>query len=247
MNKRKIAIVTGGSSGLGLAIAEKFVRNNISVVIIGRDKKKLEEARNNIGDYCKTEPFDLTRLDKIPGLVRDIQERHKHIDILVNTAGIHMKKDLFEVTDEDFQKVIHTNLTSIFTLSRETARVMAVEKKGCIINISSMAAHYGIPGVVAYTAAKTGIEGMTRAFAVELSEFDIRVNCIVPGFIHTPMSETALKNDPERKKRIISRTPMRKLGSPEDVANAAFFLVSEDAGYMTGTIIPVDGGNSIGF
>jgi NAD(P)-dependent dehydrogenase (short-subunit alcohol dehydrogenase family) len=110
-----------------------------------------------------------------------------------------------------------------------------------------MAAQYGIPAVIAYTASKTAVEGMTRAMAVELSPFGIRVNCIAPGFIFTKMSSTALNGDPERKNKVLSRTPMGKLGMPEDIANTAYFLATEESAFMTGTVIPVDGGNSIGF
>jgi NAD(P)-dependent dehydrogenase (short-subunit alcohol dehydrogenase family) len=151
------------------------------------------------------------------------------------------------VTDEEFMKVIHTNETVVFALSREVARIMIRQNSGCIINISSMAARYGIPEVIAYTAAKSAVEGMTRAMAVELSPHGIRVNCIAPGFIKTSMSENAFRNDPERERKVLSRTPMGKLGHPEDVANAAFFLASDEASYLTGTILCVDGGNSIGF
>jgi NAD(P)-dependent dehydrogenase (short-subunit alcohol dehydrogenase family) len=124
---------------------------------------------------------------------------------------------------------------------------MLPKKAGCIINISSMAAQYGIPYVIAYTAAKTGIEGMTKAMAVELSPDGIRVNCVAPGFIATNMSAKALDNDPLRKQKVLSRTPMGKLGLPEDVAEAIYYLSSDAAKYLTGVVLPVDGGNSIGF
>lgn len=110
-----------------------------------------------------------------------------------------------------------------------------------------MASHYGLPQVIAYTASKSGIEGMTRAMAVELSPLGIRVNCIAPGFILTNMSSAALNGDPKRKERVLTRTPMGKLGNPKDIANTAYFLATEESCYMTGTVIPVDGGNSIGF
>jgi NAD(P)-dependent dehydrogenase (short-subunit alcohol dehydrogenase family) len=119
--------------------------------------------------------------------------------------------------------------------------------KGSIINISSMASQYGIPKVIAYTASKSAIEGMTRAMATELSPQGIRVNCIAPGFIATEMSARALNNDPERKAKAMGRTPMGTLGDPADVGNAAVFLASEGAKYITGVVLPVDGGNSIGF
>ncbi len=169
------------------------------------------------------------------------------MDILVNNAGINQKKTFTEVTDEEFQQVILTNLTSVFVLSREVAKLMLLQKTGCIIHISSMAAKYGIPYVIAYTASKSAIEGMTKAMAVELSPQGIRVNCVAPGFIETNMSAKALDDDPQRKQKVLSRTPMGKLGLPEDVAEAVYYLASDAAKYLTGVVLPVDGGNSIGF
>ena len=244
---QKIAIVTGGASGLGYAVAEKFVQSNIRTIIIGRDEQKLANAKEKLGELCHTISFDLTNLKEIPELIEKAGKEWGRIDILVNNAGINMKKEFTEVTDEDFQKIILTNLTAVFSLSREISKLMLQEQKGSIINISSMAAQYGIPKVIAYTAAKTGIEGMTKAMAVELSPMGIRVNCVAPGFIETDMSAKALNNDPERKNRVLSRTPMGKLGLPSDVAEAVYYFASDAAKYVTGTILPVDGGNSIGF
>lgn len=244
----KIAIVTGGGSGIGLAIAEKFVQNNIRTIVIGRDEQKLSNAKQKLGELCETISFDLNNLSAIPKLVQDIASKHGHIDILVNNAGINMKKEFAEVTDEDFQKILLTNVTSIFSLSREVVKHMLDKGlKGSVINISSMASQYGIPKVIAYTASKSAIEGMTRAMATELSPKGIRINCIAPGFIATDMSAKALNTDPERKNKALGRTPMGYLGEPADVGDAALFLASDAAKYITGVVLPVDGGNSIGF
>lgn len=245
---KKIAIVTGGGSGIGLAIAEKFVENGIHTVIIGRDEKKLFDARQKLGELCESMQGDLNDLASLPGLVNSIVEKYGRIDILVNNAGINMKKEFTDVTDEDFQKIILTNVTAVFSVSREVVKCM-LEKNinGSIINISSMASQYGIPKVIAYTASKSAIEGMTRAMAVELSPKGIRVNCIAPGFIATDMSAKALNNDPERKNKALGRTPMGVLGEPSDIGDAAVFLASDTAKYITGVVLPVDGGNSIGF
>jgi NAD(P)-dependent dehydrogenase (short-subunit alcohol dehydrogenase family) len=245
--ENKVAIVTGGASGLGFATAKRFTKEGILTYIIGRDEKKLADAAKDLGSNCMPISCDLTQLPLIPKLVQEIHQAQGHIDILVNNAGINLKKPLTEVTDDDFQKIVLTNLTSVFTITREVAKFMIEQQSGHIINISSMAAHYGLPKVIAYTASKAGIEGMTRALAVELSPLGIQVNCIAPGFIATPMSATALNNDPERKNKVLSRTPMGKLGKPEDVANAAYYLTTSDASFMTGSIMSVDGGNSIGF
>jgi len=243
----KIAIVTGGASGLGLATAIKLVESNIRTIIIGRNEQNLAETAQQLGSLCSYKVCDLSNLQTIPQLVASIVAEYGRIDILVNNAGINLKKPFTEVTDEEFGRVILTNLTAVFALSREVVKAMLTQKSGCIINISSMAAQYGIPYVIAYTAAKTGIEGMTKAMAVELSPEGIRVNCVAPGFIATAMSAKALDNDPQRKQKVLSRTPMGKLGLPEDVAEAIIYLASDAAKYVTGVILPVDGGNSIGF
>lgn len=247
MTDQKTAIITGGASGLGFAIAQKFTSNNIKTIIIGRTLEKLQAAEKQLGENCKAIQFDLTQLEKIPTLVLEIKEDYKAIDILVNNAGIHLKKPLTEVADQEFQQVIATNLNVVFSLSREVSLAMIKQGAGSILNISSMAAKYGIPQVIAYTAAKAGVEGMTRAMAVELSPLGIRTNCIAPGFIKTNMSSSALDNDPERKEKVLSRTPMAAFGRPADIADAAYFLTSEEARFITGAVLSVDGGNAIGF
>jgi NAD(P)-dependent dehydrogenase (short-subunit alcohol dehydrogenase family) len=244
---KKIAVITGGGSGLGLAIAEKFVQAEITTIIIGRDKRKLDAARLKLGKDCHPIVHDLNDLSSIPALVRQIISDYNRIDVLVNNAGINMKKDFSDVTDEEFDGILHTNVKSVFALSREVVKTMLPRKKGNIINISSMASQYGIPKVIAYTASKAAIEGMTRAMAVELSPAGILVNCIAPGFIATDMSAKALNGDPERKQKVFARTPLGRLGDPGDIGDAALFLASDQSKYLTGVILPVDGGNSIGF
>ena len=243
----KIAIVTGGGSGLGYAIAEKFIQAGIETIIAGRNKEKLNTAKEKLGKQCHAIACDISNLTSIPGFVNDIIKQFGQIDILVNNAGINMKKEFIEVTDEDFQKVITTNLTGVFVMSREVVKHMLERKTGCIINISSMAAQYGLPKVIAYSASKTAIDGMTRAMAVELSPKGIRVNAIAPGFIYSDMTAKALDSDPERKAKVFSRTPMGIMGQPSDIGDAALFLASDGAKYITGVVLPVDGGNSIGF
>ncbi|SFF47711.1 SDR family NAD(P)-dependent oxidoreductase [Thermoflexibacter ruber] len=247
MTPQKIAIVTGGGSGIGLAIAQKFVANQIFTIIIGRDKEKLEKAQASLGELCAAISFDLNDLSQIPALVESIAQQYGKIDILVNNAGINMKKELTEVSDEDFQRILHTNVSSVFAMSREVVKQMLKQKSGVIIHISSMAAMYGLPKVIAYTASKSAIEGMTKAMASELSPLGIRVNAIAPGFIATDMSAKALNNDPERKQKVLSRTPMGYLGETADIGEAALFLASDGAKYITGVSLRVDGGNAIGF
>ncbi len=245
--KNKIAIVTGGNAGLGFATAKKLCDKGIITYIIGRNKEKTEKACCELGENAKFRIFDLNNLTGIPSLIKDIASEAGSIDILVNNAGINMKKDILEVTNEEFQNIFNTNVLSVFAISREVAKEMKKQESGSIINISSMAALYGIPKVIAYTASKAAIEGMTRSMAVDLAPLGIRVNCIAPGFIRTDMSEKVLSNDSDRKNRVLSRTPMGKLGEPSDVADAVYFLASSESKYTTGVSIPIDGGNSIGF
>lgn len=243
----KVAIVTGGGSGLGLAIARAFVNQHIFTIIIGRNAEKLQKAKEELGELAAAITCDLDNLAAIPLLVQNIYDSYGRIDILVNNAGVNYKKDFAEVTDDEFAQVIQTNLLAVFAISREVVKKMLPQKSGSIVNISSMAAQYGLPKVIAYSASKTAIEGMTRAMAVELSPQGIRVNCIAPGFIYSDMTATALDSDPDRKQRVFARTPMGIMGQPEDIGEAALFLANEQAKFITGVVLPVDGGNSIGF
>ncbi len=247
MSVKKVAIVTGGGSGLGFAIAQKFIENGITTIIAGRNLDKLNAAKEQLGELCFAIPCDISDLKTVPAFVQQVLAQFGQIDILVNNAGINQKKEFTEVTDEEFQNVLTTNVTSVFVLSREVVKYMLTKNAGCIINISSMAAQYGLPKVIAYSASKTAIDGMTRAMAVELSPKGIRVNAIAPGFIYSAMTAKALDSDPERKAKVFGRTPMGHMGQPEDIGNAALYLSSDAAKYVTGVILPIDGGNSIGF
>jgi len=243
----KNALITGGGSGLGLSIAKVLAGNGAKVIIIGRDGNKLRKACDEIGEACSYMCVDLSDLPAIPAFVQQLMQQIKTVDILVNNAGINMKKEALDVTDEEFKNIMLTNQQAVFALTREIAKQMAAAQQGSIIMISSMAAHYGLPKVIAYTASKTAVEGMTRALAVELAEKGIRVNCIAPGFIATDMSAKALNSDTDRMQRVLARTPMKKLGHPDDVGYAAAFLASEGSRFITGAVLAVDGGNSIGF
>ncbi|MEP7268114.1 MAG: glucose 1-dehydrogenase [Saprospiraceae bacterium] len=244
----RVALVTGGGSGLGFGIAEKFVAAGIKTIIVGRNAERLQEASEKLGENAFVRACDLSDLKSIPSFIKGLIHEFGKIDILVNNAGINMKKDFIEVTDEDFQKIITTNLCSVFAISREVVKDMLLREKGSVINISSMAAQYGLPRVIAYSSSKTAIEGFTRGMASELSGRGIRVNCIAPGFIETPMTAKALNDDPPRKAKVFARTPMGRMGQPADIGAAALFFADENAsGFVTGTVLCVDGGNSIGF
>jgi NAD(P)-dependent dehydrogenase (short-subunit alcohol dehydrogenase family) len=243
----KNVLVTGGGTGIGFAISAALVTAGARVLMVGRREDVLIDACKTLGENASYKVFDIAALEQIPAFAKAATDEFGEVDVLINNAGINMKKEFLDVTDADFESIMRINQQAAFALSREFARHMMARKSGCIIMISSMAAKYGIPKVISYTAAKSAIEGMTRAMAVDLSPSGIRVNCIAPGFIETAMSAKALNSDPERKARVMARTPMGFMGKPEDVGYAAVFLASDAAKYITGVVLPVDGGNSIGF
>ncbi len=243
----RLALVTGGGTGIGLEIARCMVGAGATVVITGRREAVLQAATADLGERAHYFVNDIGDLGALDDLVARIEAAHGPLDILVNNAGINLKKPALEVTDEDFSRIIRTNLSAVFSLTRAAARRMVARGRGCILMISSMAAYYGIDRVVAYAASKSAVEGMVKVLASEFSGHGVRVNAIAPGFIETEMSRTAMNSDPERRDRAMRRTPMGKFGQPADIGHAAVFLASEGARYITGASLPVDGGNSIGF
>ncbi|MBF9237724.1 SDR family oxidoreductase [Hymenobacter sp. BT683] len=243
----KLALITGGGTGIGLEIARCMTEAGATVVITGRREEVLRDAVENLGESAQYIVNDITDLSSIDGLVAQIEAAHGPLDILVNNAGINLKKPALEVTDEEFSRILHTNLHSVFALTRACAARMVARKKGVILMISSMAAYYGIDRVVAYAASKSAVEGMVKVLASEFSGHGVRVNAIAPGFIETEMSRKAMNSDPDRRDRAMRRTPMGAFGQPADIGHAAVFLASPAARYITGVSLPVDGGNSIGF
>lgn len=243
----KQALITGGTRGLGQAMASSFIAHGAKVIITGRSQEGVDQAVALLGTAARGAVLDVDNLASIAAFADSIEKKYGAIDILVNNAGINMKKEILDVSDDDYARIIKTNQQAVFSLTREFAKKMTTRGAGSILLISSMASQYGIPKVIAYTASKSAVEGMTKAMAVELSPKGVRVNCIAPGFIETDMSSKALNSDPERKQKVLSRTPMAKLGKPEDIGNAAVFLSSDAAAFITGVVLPVDGGNSIGF
>lgn len=243
----KVALITGGGSGIGFYIAQCMIQAGAKVVITGRREAVLQEAVAALGADSSYFVNDITDLKSIPALISDIESKAGNIDILINNAGINMKKHAVEVTDEDFDRIIQTNLHAVFSITRECGKRMIERKKGSIIMITSMAALYGIDRVVAYTASKSAVGGMVKALTTEFSPYNVRINAIAPGFIETPMMLTAMNGDPARRDKAMDRTPMGTWGKPDDIGWAAVFLASEASKFITGVSLPVDGGNSIGF
>lgn len=243
----KRALITGGGSGIGFDIARCMTLAGADVIVTGRREQPLIDAVDALGPRANYMVNDVTARAELDQLVDTIESQYGPIDILVNNAGINMKKPALEVTDEEFDRVVHTNLNAVFSLTRACATRMVERNSGVVIMISSMAAYYGIDRVAAYGASKSAVEGMVKILASEWSGKGVRVNAIAPGFIETAMSKTAMGGDPDRFARAMRRTPMGTFGQPQDIGWAAVFLASEAARYITGASLPVDGGNSIGF
>ncbi|MBS1852742.1 MAG: SDR family oxidoreductase [Acidobacteria bacterium] len=243
----ELAVITGGGSGLGLAIAQCFIAAGAHVVLVGRNEGKLRAAASQLGSAASYETADVTQLHLLKDLVERISAKHGAVSILVNNAGNHLKKPALETSDPEFANVVNTHVHAAFALSRHVAAGMVERRHGSILFTASMATMMGIPQVVAYSAAKAAHGGLVRALATEWSAYGVRVNAVAPGWIETDMNRGIFAADPERKRKILSRTPMQKFGSAEDIGWAAVYLCSPAAAFVTGAILPVDGGASIGF
>ncbi len=241
------ALVTGGGTGLGLGISHALIEAGARVVITGRREEVLQEACRALGDAAAYLPHDIRKLETIPGLVAEVEDRFGPLDILVNNAGNHLKKPVTEVSDAEFANVLQTHLFGSFALTRECARRMVARRRGAIVMITSMAALFGIPQVSAYAAAKAALAGLTRSLTVDLAPHGVRVNAVAPGWFDTALSRQNFAGDPRRKAKILDRTPLGTLGELRDVGYAVVYLCSPAAKFVTGVVLPVDGGISIGF
>lgn len=243
----KVALVTGGGTGIGFAIAGCLVQAGARVVILGRRAQVLEEACQALGPQALPCVFDVSDTGAAEGLVADLQARLGRIDVLVNNAGLHCKKPLEETSAADLDALFAVHVKGAFALSRAVAKPMAAQGGGAIIMISSESAVVGLNRVVAYAAAKSAMLGITRSLAADLSGYGIRVNALIPGFIDTPMFRQATNGDPARLDKILGRTLLGRVGDPLEVGWAAVYLASDAASFVTGVELPVDGGFKVGF
>jgi NAD(P)-dependent dehydrogenase (short-subunit alcohol dehydrogenase family) len=243
----EIALVTGGGTGIGLAIAQAMVAAEARVVILGRRSAELEAAARSLGERAIPIVHDVNDLGSADGLIGRVTREIGAPTCLVNNAGIHIKKPAVETTTEDFQAILNTHILGAHALTRAVIGGMMARRHGSILFTASMASLFGIPQVVAYAAAKSAMLGLVRSYAVEFSPHGVRVNAIAPGWIETALSRKALASDPSRESRILSRTPLARLGAPEDIGWAAVYLTAAAAKFVSGVVLPVDGGVSIGF
>ncbi len=242
-----IALVTGGGTGIGKAITDALVEAGAKVVAAGRRKEPLDAVAKEHPGKVFGFTYDVTRPEEAPDLLESIATTVGIPTILVNNAGIHLKKKAEEVTVEEFRKVLETHIVGAHALTASIIPWMRKAGEGSILYIASMASIFGIPYVTAYAAAKSAMLGIVRTLAVEYGPENIRVNAVAPGWIETEMSKKAMEGDPNRRKKILERTPLNRFGTPEDIGWAAVYLCSPAGRFITGTCLTVDGGVSIGF
>jgi gluconate 5-dehydrogenase len=242
------ALITGGGTGLGFGIASCMATAGAKVVLVGRREAELTQAAESIGLLASFVVHDVTQLNRASELIGVAEQRAlTPISILVNNAGIHLKKPAADTTPEEFQSVLTTHVCAAQALTAAVLPHMIARGQGNILFTASMAALFGMPLVIAYSAAKSAYLGMVRSLATEVSGKGVRVNAIAPGWIESPMLRKALSGDTARTNQILGRTPMARFGEPDDIGNAAVFLCSPAAKFITGVVLPVDGGASIGF
>jgi NAD(P)-dependent dehydrogenase (short-subunit alcohol dehydrogenase family) len=241
------ALITGGGTGLGFAMAKCFVASGAKVVLVGRRKEELERASASLGKNAFALVGDVTKLETAPKIIDRAEQLAGAISILVNNAGVHLKKPAIETSDTEFANVLQTHVYGAFALTREAGKRMVSRKSGSVLFTASMSSLMGLPLIVAYSAAKSAYVGIVRTLASEWGPDGLRVNAIAPGWIASDMLDQALSGDPGRKAKILGRTPLKKFGEPEDIGWAAVYLCSPAAKFVTGVVLPVDGGAAIGF
>lgn len=235
----KVAIITGGAGGIGLAAVKRFLEEGAKVAIVDYDKQQGEKIEAEIGEDVAFFAVDVSKLSEVQQMVEQVVDRFGKIDILVNNAGITRDATLVKMTEEDFEKVIQINLNGVYYCTQAVAPHMIAQGSGKIISTSSVSGVYGNFGQTNYAATKAAIIGMTKTWAKELGRKGINVNAVAPGFTATPMVEKMPEKVLQQMEGI---TSLQRLGKPEDIANAYLFLASDESSYITGHVLQVDGG-----
>jgi 2-dehydro-3-deoxy-D-gluconate 5-dehydrogenase len=242
--RNRTAIVTGGNRGLGRTIALALAKQGANVAVVGRDKTRNAQVVSEIkqlGTKGIALSTDLTNINSIQEMVSKVIEEFGSVDILVNNAGISQTKFALEVTEEEWDKVMELNVKSLFFCSQVAAKTMKSQGYGKIINIASVVGAVGDVGISAYTASKGAVINLTRSLSLEWARYGITVNAIGPAYIETEMNQEELSNEKVRNK-IISKTPLKRLGNPEELEGAVMLLASDASSFITGQTIYVDGG-----
>ena len=236
----RVCIVTGGAQGIGEACCRCFAREQAQVVIVDVDDARgTALAAELSATFLHADVGDKAQVDAV--VARTLQA-HGHIDVLVNNAGIFKAANFLDITEDDFDAVLRINLKGSFLMGQAVARAMAARGQGSIINMSSVNGVLAIPTIASYNVSKGGINQLTRVMALSLADQGVRVNAVAPGTIATELAAKAVLTSDEAKAKIMSRTPMKRLGAPSEIADTVAFLASDAASYITGEIVVVDGG-----
>ncbi|MYM84376.1 glucose 1-dehydrogenase [Duganella sp. FT50W] len=237
----KVAIVTGATQGIGLACAQRLITEGAKVMLVDI-KPEGAAAAAALGEQARFFAADVSQKADVDAMVAATLAAFGRVDILINNAGVTHAANFLDVSEDDFDRVLRINLKSMFLCGQAVARVMVRQRGGAIINMSSVNAELAIPNQVPYVVSKGAINQLTKVMSLNLVEHGIRVNGIGPGTILTELAKQAVMASPEARHTILSRTPMGRCGEPEEVASIAAFLASDDASYMTGQTLYVDGG-----
>ena len=238
----KVAIITGASQGIGKGMAETFSKAGAHVACVSRNKDNLKSVADSLienGGAASFYTCDVSSLDAFQNTIREIVENHDSVDILVNNAGVCKDKLIMRMSEDDWNKVININLNGAFNGIKAVSQIMIKQRAGRIINISSIVGLIGNPGQANYAASKAGLIGLSKSAAKELAPRGITVNAIAPGYIATDMTDQITD---QAKENLITKIPLGRIGSPSDIAASALFLASDEAGYITGQTLTVDGG-----
>ncbi len=244
--KNKVVVVTGGTRGIGFATVKAFLQQGSKVVMLGSRKETVDKALHELSEYKDTvmgRYIDLNDLSACIDLLKEVLQEWGSVDVLINNAGVSDSKHFYSYEDADFDRVMNINLRSVFLMSKAAAEVMKKQKKGVILNTSSMVSIYGQPAGVAYPTSKFAVNGMTKSLARELGKDGIRVNAVAPGIIATDMVKAL---DPNMISAMAKGVPVPRVGEPEDIANAFLFLASDMASYISGAVLSVDGAYVLG-
>jgi NAD(P)-dependent dehydrogenase (short-subunit alcohol dehydrogenase family) len=241
----KVCLITGGAQGIGEACARLFLEQGAKVVIVDIDQEKgksLESELRHLGHEILFIASDIGNKVEVDAVIEQVLALHGRLDVLVSNAGIFKAAPFLEVSESDFDEVLRVNLKGAFLMGQAAARVMKDQGGGAIVHMSSVNGVLAIPEIASYNVSKGGLNQLTRAMALALADDGIRVNAVAPGTIATELASKAVLTSDEARNKILGRTPMKRLGSPSEIAHVVAFLASDAASYITGEVITVDGG-----
>ena len=240
----KTAIITGGTSGIGLATAKIFLAKNYNCVLVGRHLAKFEKIKSELSGNFEFISGDIQRIYDCRKVVKRTAEIFGGVDVLVNCAGIYTEGAITKVTEKNFEEIFNTNVKGTFFMSREVTNEI-INRRGCIVNVASDAGIKGNYFCSLYAASKGAVVAFTKSLALELASLGVRVNCVAPADVLTPLTVEQLKNSGETVENLSELYPLGRIGKPEEIAEAIYFLASEKASFITGAILNVDGGLTV--